>query len=183
MKNDSDEKAEIVSLSAYRDEKALRAGFRLWQLCLKEEGDGSTRIMDLGPQVLLRLAEPGSDVLFYSLIIGFTGHSEQVRFETLAQAKQMHVLDVHLFLSDQIRFEMMRRLGWVVRFVAAGQTLFELVREFERCRAQSLQNPPLLAQDHSEYEYYSSLIEQDKQVFIRRLFRDALEAFERECSD
>ncbi|RJQ70720.1 MAG: hypothetical protein C4519_20595 [Desulfobacteraceae bacterium] len=173
--------AEIVSISEYRERSALRVGYRSWRRFFKEEFPAQTRLCDLSPAVLGRLAEPGksSDLLFYSLIIGFLGFSANERFETLGKRMQMHVVDVHLFLSDQVRFEMMWRMGWLARFGAEQHTLFELVRQFDRFRKRCQENPPLLASSHPRFNEYEDLIDQDKQVFIRRMFQDALDAFRR----
>jgi hypothetical protein len=182
MTNEFDSlKAQIVDLSEYRASKAVRVGYRVWRACFKAEFDGRTRIMDLGPDVLRRLAEAGSDELFYSLIIGFLGFPENESFESLDRRVQMQVLDVHLFLADQFRFEIMRRLGWIVRFKAAEPSLFELVVQYERYRMECQAEPPLLAPDHPRYAEYEGLVDRDKQVFIRRLFGDALEAFGSVC--
>jgi hypothetical protein len=173
--------AEIVSISEYRERSAVKAGYRQWSRFFNEAFDARTRLRDLRPVVLCRLAEPGrsSDLLFYGLIIGFLGRPADERFETLDKRTQMHVLDVHLFLADQIRFEMMRRLGWLVRFGAEEHTIFELVRQFDRLKQHCQSHPPVLAANHPGFEHYARLVDQDKQVFIRRMFQSALETFKR----
>jgi hypothetical protein len=92
---------------------------------------------------------------------------------------QNHILDIHLFISDQIRFEMMFRLGWLERFVGNHASLFEMVTAFVRVHKRCRDRPPLLAKDHADYEAYAELIERDQQVFIRRMMIPALEEFKK----
>lgn len=171
--------AEIVRLDKYREQNALQAGFRLWRECFLEDFHDRTRLGDLSPETLCKLGEPGdhSAAVFYALILGFLECSKST-IDSLESRLKLKVVDIHLFLGDQIRFEMMRRLGWVIRFHGARYPLFEMVREFERIKKRCQQQPPLLATGHPRYKEYAKLIERDQQVFIRQMFPSALEAFQ-----
>ncbi|MFZ1983942.1 MAG: hypothetical protein WAU91_05970 [Desulfatitalea sp.] len=172
--------AQIVHITAYREKCALQAGFKQWRRCFKEEFSNRTRLNDLSSRVLCRLADPAEpcEVLYYPLILGFLGHGAEQMFASLENRLQMQVVDIHLFLADQVRFEMMRRLGWLARFGATEYSLFEMVRQFEKIRVLWQQDPPLLAETHFGYAEYKALVQRDQQVFIRRLFPSVLEAFQ-----
>jgi hypothetical protein len=172
--------AQIVQLATYREHCALQAGFKAWRRCFKFDFSDRTRLSDLSPTVLRRLADPAEpcEELYYPLILGFLGHIAEQAFESLENCLQMQVVDIHLFLADQVRFEMMRRLGWLARFGASEYPIFAMVRQFEKIRVLWQQDPPLLAQTHSGYAEYKTLVHRDQQVFIRRLFPSALEAFQ-----
>lgn len=174
--------AEIVHLAEYRQKSRIRNGFSLWRRAFGDVFDADTRLNDLSPRVLCRLGEPAdsSAVLYYSLILGFLGFDLSVEFETLDNQTQIYVVDIHLFLSDQIRFEMMRRMGWLSRFSATQYRLLDMVMQFDHIRALCHQDPPRLSTSHPGFEEYSVLIQQDQQVFIRRLLSNCLEAFKRE---
>lgn len=176
--------AEIVQLSDYKTLSALKAGSRLWRRRFGEPLDVNTRLNDLTPGVLSELADGTDDVtaLYYSMILGFMGHDAAADFDSLENRLKILVVDIHLFLMDQVRFEMMRRLGWLARFSATQYPLFELVRQFDQIKIIFSQDPPLLAEDHSGYNEYKVLVPHDQQVFIRRLFPSALDSFKKKYS-
>lgn len=173
--------AEIVRLSEYRRKSIIQAGYRLWHSCFEQRFDSQTRLNDLGPDVLLRLSEPPdvSTHLYYSLILGFLGYKDGTNIDHLDNKIQVRLIDIHLFLADQVRFEMMRRLGWLSRFCATQYQLVEMVIQFDYIRELCLQDPPVLASSHSGYEEYLKLINQDRQVFIRRMLPSVIDAFKK----
>lgn len=174
--------AEIVQLSEYRQRDRVRIGFKLWRRTFGQSFDHETRLNDLSPKILCRLADPSesSAVFFYSLILGSLGYEERMTFDALDNAAQVQVVDIHLFLADQVRFEMMRRMGWLARFSATQYRLFDMVVQFEHIRALCRQDPPRLAPSHPGHAEYIQLIPQDQQVFIRRLLPSCLDAFKRD---
>jgi hypothetical protein len=171
--------AKVIALDDYRNSQALRAGYRQWRRIFNDPFSARTRLSDLGPATLSRLAEPGehSTAALYDLIIGFLGYGPHAVFESLDSHRQSHVLDVHLFILDQIRFEMMFRLQWLENFIGNRFPLFDMVVGFQRIRSACQKHPPKLAKSHPDYEAYSLLIDRDKQVFIRRMLPLALETF------
>ena len=171
--------AEVVHLSEYRQRSVIQAGFKYWRSCFKEDFDARTRLNDLSPAVLCSLAGPAevSAEYFYALIIGLLGYGEADSFETLDNKAQIQVVDIHLFLADQVRFEMMRRLGWLARYSATQYRIVEIVMQFDHIRTLFQQDPPSLAATHIGYAEYQQLVPQDQQVFIRRMLPSVLEAF------
>ena len=95
----------------------------------------------------------------------------------------MRVVDIHLFLADQLRFEMMQRLDWLLRYGGSNYSLLEMVQEFDTIKIKCRQNPPDLARSNPNYSEYTQLTDGDKEVFIRRLLQEALDQFkERQAS-
>jgi len=92
---------------------------------------------------------------------------------------QVRVMDMHLLLADQVRFEMMRRLGWLDRFSGEDYALFDWVRHFESLKTPCRAIPPMLSKAHEGYERYCRLGDREKETFIRRLLPEALTAFAR----
>lgn len=176
--------AEIIQLAGYKERAAIRAVARYWRSIFKEPFDAQTRLTDLRPKTLGYLAEPGdeSTTVLYTLIIGLSGFSETTTFESLDSKMQSRILDIHLFLSDQIRFEMMFRLGWLDRFAGNQYPLYKMVTEFDRIKQVCQDQPPFLAETHQDYNVFSQLFERDQQVFIRRMLTSALEAFKQTLS-
>jgi hypothetical protein len=52
----------------------------------------------------------------------------------------MQVVDIHLLLADHVRFEMMRRLGWLRNLPCGRYSLVELVQQFEAVTASSAES-------------------------------------------
>jgi hypothetical protein len=104
-------------------------------------------------------------------------------FHYLENADQLNVVDIHLFVADQVRFELMRRLGWVTSYSADKNTLLEMVQKCAELRATAREIPPALAESHPEYIDYQELTRGDKEVFIRRLLQEALEVFKERLED
>ena len=65
------------------------------------------------------------------------------------------------------------------RCAGRGRRLIDLIRQFETTQ-QALRRPPALNSSHPEYAAYSQLADGDKDVFIRRMLREAVEAFTRQ---
>jgi len=173
---------DIVRLSEYREKIAFKEGLTLWRRRFKVMIGPTTRLDELDAPVLCRLADPSeaNNQFLYNLILAFGGHGLQASFYTVDKRIQIRIVDVHLFLTDQIRFEIMRRLGWLSRFCATRYPLFELIRQFDHIRILCQQDPPALSEHHSHYAEYQSLTGRDRQVFIRRMLPSALDAFKKE---
>lgn len=173
--------AKVIALDGYRNSQAFLAGYSQWRRKFNEPLSAGTRLSTLGSATLSRLAEPGEDStgVLYGLIIGFLGWGRHAAFDSLESHRQSKVLDIHLFILDQIRFEMMFRLGWLGEFIGNRFALFDMVVEFQRIRQACQKCPPQLAKGHPDYEAFSLLIDREKQVFIRRMMPLALEVFKK----
>ena len=86
-------------------------------------------------------------------------------------------MDIHLFLADQIRFEMMYRLEWLDSFPCDQHTLFDMVHYFDQVKTACKNKHPELATNHHDFETYSKLMRGDKNTFIRKMFPKALNSF------
>ena len=112
---------KVVDLQTYRTKTIEERGFGPWQKRFAENFDSTTRLQDLSDATVYFLAQPGesSSVAYYEVIMGVLGLGTATKFHYLDNTNQMLVVDLHLFLADQIRFEMMRRLKWITGFEGA----------------------------------------------------------------
>lgn len=170
---------KIVDLQAYRIKAVEQRGFGPWQKRFAEFYDSKTRLSDLSDKTLHYLAQPGepSSIAYYELIMGILDLGEAAKFHYLSNRNQMMVVDIHLFLADQVRFEMMRRLGWIKNFSGEHFCLVELVQDFDKVRIKCGGKPPELPASNPDYGAYAELTNGDKEVFLRRMLKAALEAF------
>jgi hypothetical protein len=174
--------AEIIDLERFRNRWAADQGFRSWLARFKEEFGPETRLGDLSPSTLLYLASPGEENLFllFDLVMRSRslGGSRRLRLDALEPAVKLRILDCAIALMDRVRFELMRRLGWV-QGVAGGETpIIQLVQEAWRGGPEFARQVPRLSEDHRDYPAYVRLNPLDRVVFIRRLIPLAVAAFQ-----
>jgi len=173
--------AEIINLSHFRSKVAADQGFRSWLARFQEQFGPDTRLKDLSPSTLLYLATPGEENLFvfFDLVMGAQGLGGSVRFrlDDLDNDIKMKIMDTAFALVDRVRFEVMRRLGWVAAMPEAEAPIIDLVRQAWRLGAGFGQEPPVLAPEHSDYPAYARLNPMDRVVFLRRLIPRAVTCF------
>ena len=169
---------KVVDLQTYRTRAIEQRSFGLWQKRFAETFDSVTRLEDLSDATLYFLAQPGelSSVAYYEVIMGVLGLGAATKFYYLNNSDQMRVVDLHLLLADQVRFEMMRRLGWLDSFNCEQYSLLEMVQAFDKVKVQCKDRPPL-AESHTDYGAYKKLTGMDREAFIRRMLPRAIETF------
>jgi hypothetical protein len=172
---------KIVDLQNYRTHALEQRAFGAWRRRFGEDCGLATRFEDLSDRTLYSLALPGDDsaVPFYEVVMGVLDLGAAAGFFFLDDEDKIRVVDRHLFLADHVRFEMMRRLGWVSSYACAPLTLVEMIQDFRAAKRACMAGAPKLAETHPGYAAYRQLTIREKQVFVRRLLRDALEAFEK----
>lgn len=171
--------SKIVNLNEYRTHQAETRCFGAWKKRFGGDYVLGTRLADLSDRVVAYLATPGDNgnAAFYELILGTMGYEPGVGFYQLANEERLAVVDIHLFLADQVRFEMMRRIGWLRLPAVAQASLVDLIRNFEGHRLALRSTPPELVETHPQYATFKQLPGRDREVFIRQLLRGALEEF------
>ena len=170
---------KVVDLQTYRTKALEHRGFGPWQKRFGESFDSTTRIVDLSDSTLYYLAQPGesSSVAYYEFIMGILDLGAAPKFHYLGNRDQMLIVDIHLFLADQMRFEMMRRLEWIRTYAGGEYSLVNMILKFEKVKIKCREYPPDLAESNPDYATYTQLTVGDKEVFIRRMLQEALESF------
>jgi hypothetical protein len=172
---------KVVDLKTYRSRALEQRGFGPWQKRFSESYDSRTRLSDISDKTLYYLSQPGenSSNAYYEIIMGILDLGQAAKFHYLNNHDQMRVVDIHLFLADQFRFEMMRRLEWILSFEGGNYSLLLMVQEFVKIKNKCRQRPPDLSRSNSNYSEYTKLTDGDKEVFIRRMLQEALDAFKK----
>ena len=171
---------KLVDLHDYRTKVVEQKVFGPWQKRFGESYHSETRLSNLSDRTLYFLAQPGEDssIAYYEMIMGVLDLGPATKFNYLASEQQMRVVDIHLFLAEQMRFEMMRRLKWLAALPCQESSIIAMVQTYEQMRTKCRDNPPGLAPSHPGSEAYRQLATRDKEVFIRQLLREALEEFQ-----
>jgi len=175
----------VVDLQSFREKALELKSFGAWQKRFGESYSVSLRIADLSDKTLLSLAQPGetSSTAFYEVIMGTLDLGQAPKFYYLANDQQMKVVDIHLLLADHVRFELMRRIGWLRNLPCSRYRLIDMIQQFGTVKQETRQAPPELDESHPEYEAYLQLAAGDKEVFIRRMLREAIEAFTKQLGE
>lgn len=175
------EMADIIDFANYvgrrREGQALH---RLLRSLGSRLGDLSlSRIRDLPDELLLRMAEGGIEgkATLEEFVLAVDGIGATPLRE-LPRATIMRFLDVYLFLIDQLRFEIMVRLGWIDPLPARDIPLEDLIRS-EGEALRRLRVSPGLKEGHPHFHRFQSLLDLEKEAFLRRQIPAALEQFRR----
>jgi hypothetical protein len=171
--------AVILELQHQRRRLKAKRGFEAWNKRFRESLDERACLEDLSDAMLQTLIQSneGSSLLLYDLIMGFMRLGKGAKFPDLESRAKMAVMDISLFLLDQLRFEVMRRLDWVENSPVFRIPILDLVEQFAASYEAMKNQTPELLPSHPRYHEYKELFEGDRSVFIRRLIPDAIEAF------
>ena len=169
----------VVDIQAYRAKVIEQRAFGSWEKRFGESYHINTKLSDLSDAALHFLAQPGesSAVAFYELIMGILDLGPSIKFNYLPNREQITVVDIHLFLADRVRFEIMRRLKWLINLPCEKYGLVEMVQDFDTVKTECTGTFPELAPAHPDYPAYAQLPHSERESFIRRMLRDALESF------
>ena len=169
----------VVDILAYRAKAVEQRAFGPWEKRFGESYHINTKLSDLSDTALYFLAQPGenSAVAFYELIMGILDLGPATKFNYIPNREQITVVDIHLFLTDQVRFEIMRRLKWLINLPCEKYGLVEMVQGFDTVKSECKGTFPELAGSHPDYPAYAQLPHSERESFIRRMLRDALETF------
>jgi hypothetical protein len=173
--------SKTVSLEAHKLKKAARRGFREWRRLFPgpPELDENTRIQDLPDSLLLFLCEdiPQSRVLIYDLLMGVYGLGSGYEFESLAPDQVGALLDPFFLLTDQFRFECLRRLGWAYPSPASMLPLVDLVLQIRERIPVDFLGTPELTPAHPAYPLLKRPSLLEHAVFLRRHLPEAVKEF------
>jgi hypothetical protein len=169
----------VVDLQKARREAAVRRGFRNWQSRFGEEFSQGTRAKDLSDSTLVFLSRGTEETAFYlyDLIMNLLGLGSAFEIRELSAEDRMGVMDRYLFLLDRLRFELMRRLGWLDAYPGENHSLSELITHYQALAPGMQARVPDLSREHPDYPAYCSVTALEKESFIRKLIPSALDRF------
>jgi hypothetical protein len=171
---------QVIDLEKGRLLLAVRRGFRNWTSQFKEDFGPDTRLRDLSLKTLSCLAQGRDKGAFYlyDLIMSLKGLGSGFEFHELDPKNKMAVMDLHLFLLDRVRFECMKRLGWLETYPGEEVTLVEFITRFDNLAPGLQAQIPILSRDHPDYARFSSANTFDKEGVVRRLIPSLIKEIE-----
>jgi hypothetical protein len=170
----------VIQLNQFKKRQIARRCFQQLNVNFKESYNAETRIKDFSGLVLLFLANPDetSTALAYQLIQFVLLPKNQQPASTLDKKTEIDLMDIHLYLVDKVRFEIMQRLGWIESYPGCDSSVIDLIIHYEKIRYDRYNTPPQLSKHHEGYDEFMSLGDREKETFVRRFFLSALVAFE-----
>jgi hypothetical protein len=170
----------IVDLEKARRELKARRGYRNWVSRFREDFGLSTSLSHISDNTLIFLARGKGNSPFYldDLIMNLQGLGSGFEFNDLDTKDKMIVVDRHLFLLDRIRFEYMKRLGWLNSYPGEEFTLIELIIKYDQFAPGMQARSPVLNEDHPHYSEFCKMGSFEKEELIRKLVYEALQEIE-----
>jgi hypothetical protein len=175
--------ADIIQLRPRGGNRKERQALRQWARRLGYDLDPAVCIAGLPDTLLLALAEgdaEGSALLDELIVAVRTGFPRDVR--SLPSRTRLQVLDLALFMIDQLRFECMTRLGWIDPLPAREIALIHLIQS-DATTLRRLRTTPLLREDHPHHHSFRGFLDMEKETFLRRQIPAALEQFRRRAKE
>ena len=177
--------AEVIQLESFKRKQAAIRGFKSWSRRFKEKLDEQTRLSGLSDEILLFLISPGDQNIFalYELVMGVKDLGTASDFFHLDKAVKMEVIDISIYLLDQLRFESMRRLDWLERGAGQALPIVELVEQYPQLKRLAPSSIPTLKESHPKFQVYRGLPELEKETFLRKQIPEAINEFGKRLQD
>jgi hypothetical protein len=171
---------EVVEIQKARLGMAVRKGYRNWKSQFKENFGLETHLSDLSTKTLVSLAHGKEKSTFYllDLIMNLQNLGSGFEFSELDPKEKMAVLDRYLFLLDRIRFEFMKRLGWLDTYPGEEITVVDLILRFEQLAPRLQADTPTLSRDHAAYDDFCRMNTFGREELVRKLIPKALKHIE-----
>jgi len=168
--------SRIVDLAEGRLVLAAKRGYRNWVSQFGQHFGVDTKLSDISQPALSYLAQGKDKGTFYlyDLIMNLESLGSGFEFNDINAKSKMAVIDRYLFLLDRIRFECMKRLGWIDHYPGEELTIVEIVTRFEEVAPGIQAKVPALSPAHPGYEEFCSLNAFDQEAYIRRLIPPVL---------
>nr|HID59302.1 hypothetical protein [Desulfobacterales bacterium] len=171
----------MLDINIFKVKAAAERAFAPWRKRFGESFNLESRLIDLSDEVICFLAETGeeTDLAFYELILGALNMGKGPKFYYMEGRVRLMVIDIHLFLVDQVRFECMRRLGWLESFPGARYPIIYMVLNYKRLEGEFRNSTPQLARNQPDYVRFQELPPVERESLIRRKIPLALIEFKK----
>jgi len=169
--------SRIVNLEEGRLFIAAKKGYRNWVSHFGECFGVNTKLSEVSKTTLAYLAQGKDKGTFYlyDLIMNLDRLGSGFEFNELDALNKMKVIDRYLFLLDRIRFESMKRLGWIDDYPGEASSIVELVTRFDELAPGLQAKTPTLSRSHSGYREFAALNAFDREAYVRRLIPKILQ--------
>lgn len=168
--------SDVIDIHRARLEVAVRKGFRNWKTRLKEGFGVDTRLEEISDRSLafLALGREESSFYLFDLIMQLQGLGSGFELPGLASKHKMIVMERHLFLLDRVRYEYMKRLGWLASYPGEDCTIVDFVVRFDELAPLLQARTPEVSPTHPAYDRFRRMNAFKREEFVRTLIPKAL---------
>ncbi len=162
---------EVISLEQGKLQILAKRSFRNWKSRFKEAFSTDTCLGHVSFETLSFLAqdkEKGT-FYFYDLIMGLNRLGSGFEFNELSPQKKMRVIDQYLFLLDRIRYECMKRIGWMSHYPGEEVPLVEMIIRFDDVAPNLQGQIPSMNPNFEGSKEFFSVTPYEKEGVIRKL--------------
>jgi len=155
---------------------AVKKGYRNWISRFGGNFGVNTKLSDISQTTLVYLAQAKDKGTFYlyDLIMNIENLGSGFEFNEISAKSKMAVIDRYLFLLDRIRFECMKRLGWLEHYPGEELSIVELITRFDELAPGLQAKVPILSPFHPGHKQFCALNTLDQDAYIRRLIPKVL---------
>ena len=176
--------SRVVDMRKWQRQREAEAAFGRWEQRIGYRPTPHERLSQLPPEILSNLAElkHPATLALYDVVLGVRGLGAGERFPYLEPRPRLEALDAFLFLADQVRFELMVRLGWLEPTRMRDFTIVEMAKDYRDIQAKAGQEPPRLTQAYPSYAQVKRRLEMEPEAVVRSIIPQALEAFKEQLA-
>ena len=162
---------QVINLEKGKVHVLAKKAFRNWKSRFKEDFSEETCLRRISLETLSFLAQGKDKSTFYlyDLIMGLNHLGSGFEFNELSPKNKMVVIDQYLFILDRIRFECMKRLGWLESYPGEEIPLVEMIIRFEALAPGLQAKIPLMNRDYSGSGAFFSAGTFEKEGIVRKL--------------
>ncbi|MDD5205160.1 MAG: hypothetical protein PHS17_07045 [Desulfobacterales bacterium] len=142
-------------------------------LCLDE----NTACSDLPDDLILFISEDTSEsrLRVYDLIMGVLNLGSGYDFEELPSKRLMPLLDVYFMIMDLVRFECMKRIGWVDAVPYADMPIIDLIVKKAGGDGPVLLKISSVKKSHPAFAEFMESNDLDRQTVVRKHAKEAIQ--------
>ena len=167
---------EVIDLETARLKKRVSKAYRNWTGQFKEEFSISTSLSQISLRTLsfLAVGKEKNSFYIYDLMMNLQDLGSGFEINELSTKDKMKVMNCYLFMIDRVRFEFMKRLGWLESYPGEEFSLVELITQFDQLAPGLQAKTPTLSKKYPSYDKFSKMNLFEQEEFIRKLIPKAL---------
>ena len=171
----------LIDFASHRNKQTADRSFGEWKRLFASitSFDEHTMWADLPDEIVLFFCEESaaSQHSFYDLIMNSHRLGSGHEFETQPFDRLSTLLNVYFFITDQARFECMRRLGWLQTIPKGDRSLIEVVLDPDSYEYASVLETPAPTPLHPCYQEDVLTKGGDRAALVRKHAQQAVEQF------
>jgi hypothetical protein len=177
--------AEVINLIDYKIETKRQKYFEPWKKRFRKDFEYFTRLSDLSDANLFVLGRKdfGSEEALREIVMATLSIGPVSKYPFLAVHEKIKIDGTVGKLSEQVFFEIVRRLGWVVDYPCFRYSIPVIIKSFEKGAEFSLRTVPVFSEKFAEKYGFNVLDPKLCNKILDDKFNEALYLFEKKLKE